>query len=340
MEPALQVETILQARNSTTPETGEFRDGSGVILGKYRKVLIIRINHSYAGLFAYFIFALNQLRYCEKHNYLPVIYFGEDSKDGKNAYYDPEQGDNMWDYYFEPVSSLSYSQLMEMVHSPDNPLCEEDIIQLSSRELTYLHMHARDSIYGYPYGYYKLMTQYDADWFLRQRNEARRVVDKYVRVKSHVLDVVNAFEQQFMAGHAILGIHMRGTDKGAADASSATNRKIVPEEYFEETDRYLNQHPECKIFVATDQAQYLEVMKARYGERIIHFDAQRSRDNLNIFQKQSEGNAYKKGEEALVDCLLLARCSFLLKCTSHLSETAMYFNRQLECIDMNYLATR
>ena len=58
--------------------------------------------------------------------------------------------------------------------------------------------------------------------------------------------------------------------------------------------------------------------------------------NLNTFQK-AEGDAYKKGEEALVDCLLLSRCDFLLKCTSHLSESSMYFNPKLECIDMNYV---
>lgn len=61
------------------------KQGSGLILGKYRRVLIIRINHSYAGLFAYFIYALNQLRYCEKHRLLPVVFFGEDSADGPNA---------------------------------------------------------------------------------------------------------------------------------------------------------------------------------------------------------------------------------------------------------------
>src|SRR5262245_976569 len=41
---------------------------------KYDKVLICKINHRNAGFFAYLTFVFNQLVYCEKHNYLPVIY--------------------------------------------------------------------------------------------------------------------------------------------------------------------------------------------------------------------------------------------------------------------------
>lgn len=315
---------------------GMHKQGSGLILGKYRKVLIIRINHSYAGLFAYFIYALNQLRYCEKHRLLPVVFFGEDSADGPNAYFDKRHGDNVWEYYFEPVGEMSHAELRAHIGDPDHTITEDDVMELGNTHLHYLHMHCPDSIFGYPYGFYKTMTEYDADWFLKQRTKARDLVKKYIQVKPHVLAIVDAFENESMQGCRMLGVHMRGTDKGAAIASDETNRKVGPAAYYEEIDQYIAKHDDCRIFVATDQEQYLEAMTERYPERVLSCDAQRSNDDLNTFQK-AEGDAYKKGEEALIDCLLLSRCDFLLKCTSHLSESSMYFNPKLECIDMNYV---
>ena len=51
------------------------------------KFLVITINHSHAGFFAYVNFALNQLIYAERHGFRPVVYFGRHSGDGPNAFY-------------------------------------------------------------------------------------------------------------------------------------------------------------------------------------------------------------------------------------------------------------
>jgi|GEM_PF-786404 len=306
------------------------------ILGKYDGIFLIRINHSYAGLFAYFMFVLNQIRYAEKRRLMPVVYFGKQSGNGDNAYYEPEYGENVWEYYFEPVAEWSYAKLQSLLESPGSGITSADVYKLNFEYLTYLHMYDPKSIYGYPYGFYQYITEYDAAWFAQQREKARDLVDRYIRVKRSILDIVDAFHTRHLRGRPVVGVHMRGTDKGAAVGSDRTMAIIRPEAYFEQIDRFEERHPGCLVFVATDQTQYLEAMKARYSERATFRDVQRSNDRLNPFQKK-EGSPYKKGEEALVDCLILSRCDFLLKCTSHLSETAMYFNRRLECTDMNYL---
>jgi hypothetical protein len=41
------------------------------------KVLRVRINHSAAGLFAYVVFALNQLHLAAKLGLTPYVFFGE-----------------------------------------------------------------------------------------------------------------------------------------------------------------------------------------------------------------------------------------------------------------------
>jgi hypothetical protein len=153
-------------------------------------------------------------------------------------------------------------------------------------------------------------------------------------VKPHIIDEIENFYMKNFHGHPMLGIHMRGTDKGTANASPHLMRIVPPKDYFPYIDKYIAKHSSCKIFVATDQQQYLEEMKNRYKQRIISYDVIRSKSCVNAFQKDDE-NRYIKGKEVLIDCLLLSKCDFLLKCTSAVGEYAIYFNTKLGSIDLN-----
>ena len=119
-----------------------------------QKFLIITINHSGAGFFAYVNFALNQLVYAERHNFWPVVYFGPKSGDGLNAYYDAHVGENMWDYYFEPVSTLTYANIEKMIADPNDPLTSDGLTWLSTGELWQIHEAEPCSVYPYPHGIY------------------------------------------------------------------------------------------------------------------------------------------------------------------------------------------
>jgi hypothetical protein len=44
-------------------------------------------------------------------------------------------------------------------------------------------------------------------------------------------------------------------------------------------------------------------------------------------------NPFKKGEDVLLDILLLSRCDYLFKSVSAVGEYAMWFNPSLECTD-------
>ena len=174
---------------------------------------MIRINHSYAGFFAYVTFAINQLIYAEKMGYYPVVYFGPHSTDGPNAFHDPARGDNTWDYYFEPVAGLTYDEVRRMVADPGHPLDVSDLVFLTPEEAWYLHLEEPSSVFNYPYGYYQHKADFDADWYETQRNRAHEIIERYIRVKPELLEEVDAYvEERF--DRPVLGIHMRGTDKG------------------------------------------------------------------------------------------------------------------------------
>lgn len=67
-------------------------------------------------------------------------------------------------------------------------------------------------------------------------------------------------------------------------------------------------------------------MQHRYGARVVLYHALRSHTAENVFLNSSISDNYQKGEDALIDALLLSRCSHLLKPHSALSETAVYFS--------------
>ena len=300
------------------------------------KFLIIRINHPNAGLFAYVNFALNQLIYAEHHNLWPVVHFGPESGHGANAYYDAEAGENIWDYYFEPVATLTYADIERKLSDPDDPLTQDDLITLSVEELWRIHEDEPESIYPFPHGIYFETFKTDPDWYAKQRTKAHSVINKYIRIKPHILSKVDAFEQEYFAGHSVLGIHMRGTDKGTANLPLELMRIVKPKEYFPHIDKYIDRHDNCKIFVATEQQQFLQEIRTRYGGRVLSYEAVRTSGLRNPFHLQ--GNGYRKGEDVLIDCLLLSRSSYLLKCTSAVGEFATYFNQRLVCEDLNHTA--
>ncbi|MCC2607951.1 O-fucosyltransferase family protein [Planctobacterium marinum] len=304
------------------------------VLNKYSKIRVIRINHSYAGFFAYLNFALNQILYCEEKNLIPVVYFGPHSSDGPNAYFEASQGDNMWDYYFEPVAGYTYADIQRFISDPTHPLTEQNLIYPDDDLLSYLHAGNPDSIYSYPYGYYTDLEEDVGQWYTRQRAKAQQVVENYIRLKPHLLNEVDAFVERYFNNRPVLGIHIRGTDKGCASEAYHIMRIIPPEKYFPLIDEFIRLHPDCLVFVATDQSQFVATLKTRYQERIVTQSTILSDSNINAFQKQ-DGNGYQKGKEVLFDCLLLSRSNWLLKCSSAVGECAHYFNSQLTSVDLN-----
>ena len=302
---------------------------------KLPKVFLITRDDPNAGFFAYVTFAMNQLILCEKSKQVPVVYFGQGPEHCRHPFYDPAYGENVWEYYFEPAAEYSYDDLQKMVRDPACPLTEDDITSLSSDESLRLHLWEPDSVFNYPYGYYKDKYVFDEQWYEDQRRKAHHVIQRYIKVKPHIQEKVEEFCRDHFQDNHVLGVHIRGTDKGTADCHPRLSRIVRPREYFPLIDRYTAKHGPCRIFVATDQKQFVEEMRSRYGGRIISRDVVRSDSIVNTFQKR-ERHGYAIGEEVLLDCLILSRCDFLLKCTSAVGEYAIYFNPKLRCIDVNH----
>ena len=272
-----------------------------------------------AGFFALMVYAVNQIIWAEANGFASVIDFGERCRDNRlNRYYDAAHGTNVWEYYFHPVNAGAIASS----HSR----------QLSTKQLFNLHHMSPDSVQTYPHGLYRDLKvpkwRYDEGWHRTMRSRASNLLQRLVKLKPEPLRVVRTFYHDKVlalgADRPALGLHLRGTDK----LRNIGGRIVRPEEYHPLIEHYLKRRPDAILLLATDSPSFLSQMRAKYGERLVVYDALRS--ERNAFADKRVADNYKKGEDALVDSLLLSCANYLIKPASALSEFSVCASRLLK----------
>lgn len=203
-------------------------------------------------------------------------------------YLDPKHGPNWWNYFFQPINQGNHQ-------APPYVFSTQDTLALVNQG------------------------------FLLSRERAFELIQKYVHIKPSIQQEVESFVQQHFQGFFIIGIHHRGTDK-------KLEAPIVP---YETTLFNLNwwlsnlpKEVQVRIFVATDDQQFLDLMCQLYPNQIIYSPFIRSKDGQALhYSETAYANNYQKGKEALIDCLLLSKCNLLLfPASSAFSMAALKFN--------------
>jgi hypothetical protein len=155
---------------------------------------------------------------------------------------------------------------------------------------------------------------------------------KYLPVRPEITQKVQSFVAANMAGRNVLGVHFRGTDKTLE--APRVEREVIQQTI----GRFLqkNLSIDC-LFVASDEASFIPYIRDAFPALpvVSHDDMFRSTTMQNFYQQDlGEGN-YRKGEEALINCLLLSSCSALIRTTSFLSAWASIFNPALPIVLLN-----
>lgn len=156
---------------------------------------------------------------------------------------------------------------------------------------------------------------------------------RLLNLRPDVLNMIDSFVCDHFLGNQIIGIHYRGTDKvhgSFPEADHVSYTKIY--------EMIKMQKPETKVFVATDEQNFIDFMKDRLGDRVLSIVAQRSSDGLPIHHQTDRAgvdfDCYKIGLEAIMDCFLLARTNLLIRTDSNLSRVSMYLNPKIPVIEM------
>ncbi len=277
-----------------------------------------------------------QLQLARRLGLKPIVYLHGRSNmfGGPNPYFDAGSGRNVWDYYYEPIGP-SMDELQQLIRMGR-------VYTLSAAsDLVRLFRWEPRSWFMNPYDYYRSVENYadgdyPSEWWQAQREKAREFLrDGTVRFKPIILEQVRQFVEQNFSEET-LGLQLRGSDKFDFGVGPNLSRKIEPEEYFPHIDRYLAEHPKCtRIFVATDQRQWLKTLEQAYPRHIVSFSEwSLSESSENRFHDNSAKAA--RGVEVLVDVLLLSRCSYLIKCHAAVGEMAVTINPDLGFLDLNY----
>lgn len=247
------------------------------------------------GLFSNVLHTLLYVDWSYKEGRIPIT-------DWKIYFYLKNFNDNVWDYYFEPVSEYKISDITK----------EDDVIECCGK-------WARSAF----------VTKNIGSPETGSRIFINKFVEKYLKIKPYILEKINNFYALNMQNSNIIGVHLR-------------NKVFIDPAYGKRIDfikEYLSKNPTSKIFIATESTSCIDMMVKEFGDKIIYYPCNREAmvDNteLNNYDLDQLGSSKIKehpwnGEDSIIDCILLSKCNFLLHGHSNLTTFCLYFNPNIE----------
>lgn len=119
-----------------------------------------------------------------------------------------------------------------------------------------------------------------------------------------------------------LAVHYRGTDKNLAihETQPVTHGDILLL-----VEDFLETHPEIRtLFLATDEASLIQKAQRAFGQHKII-----NTGEVELWDSNNKPVSLQIGDHAVLDCLLMSRCKYLIKCQSALSGFAKILNPTL-----------
>jgi len=124
---------------------------------------------------------------------------------------------------------------------------------------------------------------------------------KYLRPQAAVVSRCVSFHNKYLADAPFVAVHVRGSDKALEDETlEATNQNIqaalasIPEDF--------------RIFLLTDDENYLSLIKGIYGARVVATECQRTSTTTGTHYLPST-NRVKAGLEVMTDTYLALRAN-------------------------------
>lgn len=242
---------------------------------------------SRVGLFAQLNQCLRLFAFCELNDLKPAVRL-------TSPLYVTGERDSWFDYFF-----LNQS------------LTEDERHQIATGALRTFHVSHIEEL-GIPSFEQLSMNLY----------RANEIFFRHAAVREDITKSVESFIQRHFDGPT-LGIHFRGTDK-SSEAIRASKYSIETA-----VDDHQNREDKATtIFVASDEAAFIEWAARRFEQLNVVFreDSLRSGDGKPVHTRSQIGDNYAKGEDALVNSLLLSRCDALIRTSSFLSAWSSVFN--------------
>ncbi len=242
------------------------------------------------GMFSNLNYVLHHLYISDKLGFIPVIDM-ENYKTYYNESLSVNGTKNSWNYYFEPVSKYSLKEVY------------------SSQRVIITDGKTRGNF---------LFDGYDKLSF-----DHKKIFYKFVKIKKSLINEKNNFIKKNFKNKKILGIHFRGTDQKTAQRHPlpATKKQII--NLIDSLDK---KHNYDKIFLATEEKDYYDLLKKRYPN-LIHYSKHYTKKR-NIFFEDRKGIRFQLGKEVIIDMMLLSNVDHLIGVRSNVVLAAKYFSKK------------
>lgn len=281
------------------------------------------------GFFTNFFHILQYLKDAEIENRIPIIHWEGGIYSAHKKRYNGIRSNNIWDYFFEPVSLYKITDLVDKYEVSQWGPVE---INVPNVKMVYDYRHISKP-YEPPYCWSTKL--YPPDLCLNNPSlEARKyvndLINKYIRFKPYIIEKVNNYYNEFLKDKNILGIHIRGARELERDQGSNFFNN-----YVKHIEDYLDKYPDAVIYLATDHVKYLDLLKEKYGEKLYYRNHVRSNNEHAVQygcktkRKFNPGGA-KVAEEVIVDVLLLTKSSFFLRGFSNVAAAVLFINTDLQ----------
>jgi hypothetical protein len=288
-----------------------------------------------AGLFSLVQQVIAQIPWALKEDRCPIVHFG-----ARCAYWSAgghADRSSVWEYYFEPVVAgrgvdAIPSWMIDRIEA-DPP--SGGFTSLGDGSLASSHFGHHPSLNG-------LALPIPYEWRDPSRSLRARthiIVCDYIRPRHYIREKVGSFFADKLADRPVIGVHARGTD-ALTDKRDFRKGSLVFSNYVRRLDALLSRTPDARIFLATDAQATLDRTRDFYGDRVIAYDSVRHESGeaagtgpmgllMPAYVASNREIAARNGEEAIIEFLLLCRCSHLVHNGSGLARTVLLAEPQM-----------
>ena len=264
----------------------------------------IQNNDSNLGFFGLWKQTLHRIGYAESLGLLPVVNWGT-----KTPYYDKEKGDNCFEYYFEPVSSVAVNEVSEC----------KNVVEAKG---------------------WQQQKNFEDKGYVLEEQKLKRYIElqkKYIHIKKNMREEIENEIKQVIGNKKTIAVHIRGVEWG-----NIANHPVPIglDKYTDLIDKAIAENNFEQVFVASDSEDTLNAMKEKYRDCIVCFDdvvrAKAGSHTLAIFDSDNDMPSahYLMGREVLRDMLALSKCQGLIAGYSNISLAAIVWKNADE--ERNY----
>jgi len=131
----------------------------------------------------------------------------------------------------------------------------------------------------------------------------RHLVRTYLKPQPQIMNEVEAFYQQNLAGSPTIAVHVRGSDK----ITEAAYLKDINAYYDQCLAEELRREPHTRIFLLTDDQNIERQYRERFGDQLITTSAKRTSSEHGVHCLPTS-DPFQLGKDVMEDTYLAARC--------------------------------